>query len=87
MNEERQIFVVADTQADFMRPARLNDGLLVISHLISLARTSLLIKQQIFRHSLNGALLYLGTPRAAILHADTLKPVRVPVLLFEGSSS
>ena len=85
MGDDRRVFVVVDTQADFLEPARFNDELLVTVNLVSRARASFLIEQQIFRNSLDGALLCRGTTRAALLSADTLKPVRVPASLFEGS--
>ncbi len=57
MRDDRRVFVVVDTQADFREPARFNDELLVTVNLVSLARASFLIEQQIFRNSLDGTLL------------------------------
>ena len=57
MRDDRRVLVVVDTQADFLEPARFNDELLVTVNLVSLARASFLIEQQIFRNSLDGALL------------------------------
>lgn len=82
LHEKRHFFVVVETQADFLRPARFNEQLLVTAGLISLARASFLIEQKIFRNSLDGELLCRGTTRAAFLHADTLKPARLPETLF-----
>lgn len=82
LHEKRRFFVVVETQADFLRPARFNEQLLVTAGLISLARASFLIEQKIFRNSLDGELLCRGTTRAAFLHADTLKPARLPETLF-----
>ena len=87
MHEERRIFVVVDTKADFIEPARFNEELLVTAGLGEMTRASFMIEQNIFRNSLDGALLCRGTTRAALLSTDTLKPVRVPASLFEGSSS
>ncbi len=87
MHKEKRVFVVVDTQADFLEPARFNDELLVTAGLINLERASFLIEQKIFRNSLGGTLLCQGTTRAALLNADTLKPVRVPASLFEESPS
>lgn len=78
----RRFFVVVDTQADFLAPARFNDELMVTAGLISLARASFLIEQRIFRNNLDGDLLCRGTTRAAYLDADSLKPVRLPDSLF-----
>jgi acyl-CoA thioester hydrolase len=87
MRDQRRIFVVVGTQADFIEPARFNDELVVTASLGKLTRASFTIEQNIFCKSLDGALLCRGTIRAALLNADTLKPVRVPASLFEGSPS
>ena len=87
MREERRIFVVVDTKAEFLEPARFNEELLVTAGLSGLTRASFMIEQNIFRNSLDGTLLCRGTVRAALLNADTLRPVRVPASLFEGSPS
>ncbi len=87
MREERRIFVVVDTKADFLEPARFNEELLVTAGLSGLTRASFMIEQNIFRNSLDGPLLCRGTIRAALLNAETHKPVRVPASLFEGSRS
>lgn len=81
--QERRLFVVVDTQADFLGPARFNDQLIVTAGLVSLARASFLVEQKIFRDRLDGDLLCRGTTRAAFLNADTLKPVRLPDTLFK----
>jgi acyl-CoA thioester hydrolase len=81
--EKRRFFVVVDTQADFLLPARFNDELVVTAGLIGLARASFLIEQKIFRDNQDGALLCRGTTRAAFLDADSLKPARLPDTLFK----
>jgi acyl-CoA thioester hydrolase len=85
MRDERRIFVVVDTRADFLEPARFNEELMVTAGLEQLTRASFQIVQDIFRNSTDGPLLCRGRIRAALLNADTLKPVRVPASLFEGS--
>ncbi|HWM29780.1 MAG TPA: YbgC/FadM family acyl-CoA thioesterase [Woeseiaceae bacterium] len=81
--KKRRFFVVADTQADFLAPARFNDELLVTAGLTGLARASFVIEQKIFRGNLDGELLCRGTTRAAYLDADTLRPTRLPDTLFK----
>lgn len=83
LNDERRFFVVVDTQADFLVPARFNDELLVTVALLKLARASFLIEQEIFREIPARELLCRGTTRAAFLNADTMKPVKVPADFFE----
>ena len=85
--DKRRFFVVVDTHAEFLSPAKFNDQLLVTARLDRLARASFLIEQKIFRNSLSGELLCQGTTRAAFLDADTLKPVRVPATFFEDTAS
>jgi acyl-CoA thioester hydrolase len=78
LREHRRFFVVADTQAEFLVPARFNEQLLVTVCLTELARASFAIEQKIFRSRLDGELLCRGTARAAFINADTLKPARLP---------
>lgn len=87
LSKDRRCFVVADTQADFLAPAKFNDELLVTAELCSRARASFLIEQKIYRGRLDGDLLCRGTTRAAMINVDTLKPVRIPQSIFEGSAS
>jgi acyl-CoA thioester hydrolase len=87
LHQERRFFVVVDTDAQFLLPARFNDQLLVTVGLEQLARASFLIEQKIYRNSLDGDLLCQGNTRAAFLDADTLKPVRVPANFFEDKRS
>jgi acyl-CoA thioester hydrolase len=81
--EQRRCFVVVDTQADFLMPARFNDELFVTAGLLSLARASFLIEQKILRDNPDGELLCRGTTRAAYLDADSLRPARLPDTLFK----
>ena len=83
MQRERRIFVVVDSQAQFVSPARFNDQLAVTATLQDLSRASFLIGQDIFRNNIDGELLCRGTIRAAFLNADTLKPARLPESLFK----
>ena len=83
LNDQRRFFVVVDTQADFLIPAKFNDELLVTVGLLKVSRASFLIEQKIFRKDSQDELLCRGTTRAAFLNADTNKPVRVPASMFE----
>ncbi|MBT8085933.1 MAG: tol-pal system-associated acyl-CoA thioesterase [Woeseia sp.] len=85
MYEDRRVFVVVDTQAEFLSPARFNDELLVTARLVSQARASFELEQLISRK--NGDLLIRGKTRAAFLNADTMKPTRLPTDLFKEKSS
>lgn len=82
LNDQRQIFVVASTHANFIAPARFNDELIVTAALARLTRASFEIDQKIFR---GNELLLEGGVKVALLDADTMKPQRVPKTLFEGN--
>jgi len=84
MEQERRIFVVTETKAEFIVPARFNDEIVVTARLAGLTRATFDIEQNIYRNSLDGTLLLKGSVRAAYLNADTLRPKRVPASLFEG---
>ena len=83
--EDRRIFVVVSTRAEFILPAQFNDELVVTASLGDLTRASFDIEQNIYRESRDGALLLRGGVKAAILDADTMKPKRVPASFFEGN--
>ena len=86
MRKDRRIFVVVDTTAEFLSPARFNDQLAVTVRLTDLSRATFSMGQDIFRNNIYGELLCRGTIRAAFLNADTLKPARLPDTLFKDFS-
>jgi len=83
MEKERRIFVVTETKAEFLVPARFNEEIVVTAQLAGLTRATFDIEQNIFRGGLDGTLLLKGTVRAAYLNSDTLRPTRVPASIFE----
>ena len=87
MAEERRIFVVAEVQARFLAPARLNDQLIVSAQLTNLSRVSFDIEQNIYRDTIDGEQLLGGNVKAAYLDADTMSPKRLPPSLFRKSTS
>jgi acyl-CoA thioester hydrolase len=87
IEEERRIFVVTETKAEFIVPARFNDQIIVTARLAGLTRATFDIEQNIYLDSLDGKLLLRGGVRAAYLDADTLRPVRVPASIFEEVKS
>jgi acyl-CoA thioester hydrolase len=87
MYEERRIFVVTETKAEFIVPARFNDELIVTARLANLARATFDIEQNIYQDSLDGILLCKGSVKAAYLNAETMRPVRVPAALFKERES
>jgi acyl-CoA thioester hydrolase len=87
LNEERRMFVVTKTELDFIVPARFNDQLVVTARLTGLKRASFGIEQNIYRDCLGGTLCCRGGIQAALLNADTLRPLRVPATLFEDNNT
>lgn len=85
MEQERRIFVVTKTEAEFVVPARFNDEVIVTARLAGLTRVTFDIEQNIYLGSLDGTLLLRGKVTAAYLNADTMRPVRVPASIFEES--
>ena len=85
--EDRKMFVVVSTSADFVVPAVFNDELVVTAGLKRLTRASFDIEQNIYRGSVDGTLLLRGGVRAALLDAETKKPQRVPADFFEVEST
>jgi acyl-CoA thioester hydrolase len=87
MEQERRIFVVTETKAEFVTPARFNDQVVVTARLAGLTRATFEIEQNIYLDNLDGALVLRGSVRAACLNADTLRPTRVPASIFEETTS
>ena len=87
LRDERRIFVVTETQAQFLIPARLNDELIVTAELGQLTRATFEIEQNIYRDSRDGELLVRGSVKAVCLDADTMKAKRIPPTLFEENQS
>jgi acyl-CoA thioester hydrolase len=83
LNEKRRHFVVIDTNAAFLKPAKFNDELMATARLVGLTRATFLIEQNIYRNNLDGDLLCKGMTKAAYINADSKKPVRVPASIFK----
>lgn len=78
------MFVVTETQAAFVAPAKFNDEIVVTARLSGLSRATFDIEQNVYLNSPDGTLLLRGGVKAAFLNADTLRPLRVPTEIFEG---
>ena len=83
LEDERRIFVVTQTSAEFLEPARFNDEIVVTARLAGLSGATFELEQNIYRDSVDGELLLRGSVKAAYLNADTLRPTRVPASIFE----
>jgi len=83
LNDERRMFVVTETTAEFVAPAKFNDEVVVTARLSALARATFDIEQYVYLNNSQGTLLLRGGVKAAFLNADTLRPMRVPASIFE----
>lgn len=86
------MFVVTDAQLRYLRPARLDDELLVTAQLRETGRASLTIAQQALLKpeqmtDSSPALLCEGTIRIGWVDGATLRPARIPSSLLELLSS
>ncbi len=76
-------FVVGETSVRYMRPARLDDELLVTARLEEQGRASLIIAQQATMKQ-DGTLLCEGTIRIGWVDASSLRPARIPSTILEA---
>jgi acyl-CoA thioester hydrolase len=77
------MFVVSETSMRYLRPARLDDELLVTAQLQEAGRASLQILQQALLQP-EGAVLAEGSIRIGWVEADTLRPARIPTMILEA---
>jgi acyl-CoA thioester hydrolase len=87
------MFIVSRTNVRYLRPARLDDELLVTATLQECGQASLIIAQQAL-HKLSGALLCEGTIRIGWVcvrpdaaerdPAATLRPARIPAVILQA---
>ncbi|CAN7218722.1 tol-pal system-associated acyl-CoA thioesterase [Rhizobacter sp. LjRoot28] len=78
---QRVMFVVAETQVRYLRPARLDDVLQVTVDVQDAGRASLDIAQVAWR---GGERLCEGRIRIGCVDTDSFKPRRIPAELLEG---
>lgn len=80
LREQRQLqFAVVNVVVDFLRPAVLNDEILVTAELERLGGATISFKQTIWRGDVQ---LIDGSVRVACLDSGTLKPRAIPKDLF-----
>ena len=75
------MFVVAETTLRYLRPARLDDELIVTARLESSGRASMTIAQQALSKD---TLLCEGTIRIGWVEAASLQPSRIPQIIIES---
>ncbi len=78
------MFVVSATHIRYLRPARLDDELIVTASLIEMGRASMTIAQRVLlKNERDAPLLCEGTIRIGWVNASTLKPARIPQTILE----
>ena len=82
------MFVVTDSQVRYLRPARLDDELIVTASLLEAGRASLIIQQQVLLKSEQADepcehLLCKGTIKIAWVDTASLQPLRIPPSVLE----
>jgi acyl-CoA thioester hydrolase len=87
LQQDRRMFVVVSTEAEFIAPARFNDQVVVTARLAGQSRATFDIEQCIYLDGLDGKLLLRGGVKAAYIDADTLRPLRVPASIFEEDNA
>ena len=78
MREKNLCFSLIDTNIRFLRPARFDDQLAVVTSVLSARGARIKFAQAIYRDSDAGELLCSAECDAACLAADTFKPRRLP---------
>lgn len=75
------IFAVRSAAAEYLRPARFNDCLQVVSRLSDHGKASFTFEQEIKRDGENGELLCTGVVRVACLDAASMRPCPIPLYI------
>ena len=76
------MFIVLETAVRYVRPARLDDELLVTAEVKELGQASLIIAQQGLLAA--GGLLCEGTIRIGWVQAGTMQPAKIPPVILEA---
>ena len=84
IEKENTIFAVRSVQADYMRPARFNDQLIVTAKIIEQKKASMLFEQKIYRENDPEQILCQGQVRIACLRADSFKPTSIPKAITQS---
>jgi acyl-CoA thioester hydrolase len=80
--EQQMMFVVVDAAAQFKKPARYGDALLVSAAISEHTRATFTFKQDVVRAETQ-ELLVAGTVRVACLDSTSLRPRALPAALLE----
>ena len=79
-DEDRVLFLVYELKARYHQPARLNELLAVSAEVATMGRASLVFRQRVER---GADLLVEADITLALVHRDSMRPVRVPARLAQ----
>jgi acyl-CoA thioester hydrolase len=79
--DEGVVFVVRRVEADYLKPARFNDRLVVASRLESLNRASLVMGQQVLR---GGEVLLEAMVKVACVAHPDFRPAKIPAIVNQA---
>ena len=77
------MFIVAETTVRYLKPAKLDDELIVTAELEAAGRASLIIRQRALARA-GGEPLAQGTIRIGWVEAAAMKPGRIPTVILEA---
>ena len=80
--EQGVMFAVRSAQIEYLRPARFNDLLHLISRISHLGRASLTFEQRVIGQGGAGELLCSGCVKVACVGAESLRPRAIPPTLI-----
>lgn len=82
--QQNLAFVVAKVEIDYLRPARLNDSLLVKSKIKRLSAAGIIFEQHLeLQQADNNILLNKAMVKVACLNLDSFTPCRIPASVRE----
>ncbi len=77
MRDPGILFAVRRVELDYLRPARFNEALEVVSEVTRIGGASIDFAQQVLRTT-DAAVLCRGTVRVACIAAEDMRPARIP---------
>jgi acyl-CoA thioester hydrolase len=83
IREEGIVFAVRSANVEFLRPARFNDLLTVVTKLQRRGRASLTFAQSISREHEEARPCCTGEVKVACVNADTFRPQPIPEILMK----
>lgn len=81
LEEEDIIFTVRSVNVDYLRPARFNDALIVLTRIKSVGKVSLLFEQAVSNELGN---LAMASVRVACVRVPAMKPESIPAAIMQA---